>query len=426
MRLLVSSTISIMFAAAPCAATPQDFNAIFINAAASVANAVVSISIYDKSRGKENKNYARVAYGTGTVIDKRYIVTNYHVVMKGNHYQVMGNDGIPIELERFENGRYYLADQKTDLALLKIRDHDRGPVRPVVFDDSNSLSAGEWVLAIGNPYGLRQTITHGIVSSTGRDDIGFTDIEDFIQTDAPINPGNSGGPLINLSGKLVGINTAIRSESGGFQGISFAIPSNLVKQVCRELIRHGRVRRGWIGFLVKEKRSGMGKEESLLRIISVIKNSPAESAGLRTGDIIREVDGETITTLGNLIRSIGNKPVGTAVEISVSREGRIEHARLVLRERTVYKKIRSRMNSLFMRYGIEIDENSESGGVIISYVSPKSIIYNLKKGDAIMSVNGMKVSSLESFIRVVDRHRLQIERMTVSRDSRLLQIQIGD
>ncbi len=420
------SLVLIVLAADPVSAGPDELNASFINAADSVKNSVVSISIYEKKEGGKNANYSKVAYGSGTIIENGYVVTNYHVVMKGDYFQVLFNNGMTLELEKFRNGRYYLADQKTDIAILKIRDTGSLPLRPVVFDDSNRLSEGEWVLAIGNPYGLRQTITSGIVSSKGRDNIGFTDIEDFIQTDVSINPGNSGGPLINLNGKLVGINTAIRSESGGFQGISFAIPSNLVKQVCRELVRHGRVRRGWIGFLVKEKRNGIGKEESYLKIISVIKNSPAESAGLQTGDIIRKIDGEKISTLGSLIRSVGNKPVGRAIDMAISRDGRIEHVSLVLRERMVYKKIRSGMNRLFMLYGIEIDENSQTGSVIISDVSPKSILYNLKKGDIIISMDGKKVSSLDSFIRIFDQSGSRISNMTVNRDSRVFDIQLPE
>lgn len=424
----MKSVISAVYMAAATAvvAASGDFNASFINAADSAKNSVVSISIYEKKEGGASSNYSKVAYGSGTIIENNYVVTNYHVVMKGDYYQVQLNNGMQLELERFANGSYYCADQKTDIALLKIRNAEQARLQPVLFDDSNRLREGEWVIAIGNPYGLRQTITSGIVSSKGRDNIGFADIEDFIQTDVSINPGSSGGPLINLDGKLVGINTAIRSESGGFQGISFAIPSNLVRQVCRELVRHGRVRRGWIGFLVKEKRFGMAKEETHLQIISVMKNSPAESAGLETGDIIRNVDGETITTLGGLIKTVGNKAVGTTIDFSISRDGRIETASLVLRERTVYKKIRKSMNRLFQLYGIEIDENSRSGSVVVSYVSPKSLMYNFKKGDVILSIDGMKVRSLDSFAKVFDRIGSRISRMTIHRESRILNITVSE
>jgi len=408
-----------------CIAAPDEINSSFINAAQSVKLSVVSITIYERKYEGKNTNFSKVAYGSGTIMENGYIVTNYHVVMKGDYYQVVYND-IVLELMKFGNGSYFLADPKTDIALLKIKNADQLLLKPAVFDDSSKLSEGEWVLAIGNPYGLSRTITSGIVSSTGRDNIGFTDIEDFIQSDVPINPGNSGGPLVNLHGKVIGINTAIRSESGGFQGISFSIPSNLVKQVCQELIAHGRVRRGWIGFLVKEHRNQSAHYGHYVKIISVIKNSPAESAGLKIGDILREVDGEKITTLGSLIRLAGNKPVGTKIYLSVSREGRIENVNLILRERNVYKKIRKGMNDLFNLYGIEIDENSETGSVVISYISPKSISFNLKKGDTLLSINDKKVTSLDSFVRTFDRYERKITKMKIIRDSTIMEIKFED
>jgi len=159
-----------------------------------------------------------------------------------------------------------------------------------------------------------------------------------------------------------------------------------------------------------------------LTVISVIKNSPAESAGLKTGDIVREVDGEKVVTLGGLIKSVGNKPVGSRIDIAVSRDGRLKNVRLILRERTVYKKLRKEMNTLFMRYGIEIDENSETGDVVISYVYPNSVIYNLKKGDVIASINGKNVTSLDSFVRMFERQGHRIMQMMVNRDSRLIEI----
>jgi len=422
--MINKTIITILFSVA-CFAAPDEINESFIKAAKSVKHSVVSITIYERKTDGAGPNFSKVAYGSGTIIDDGYIVTNYHVVMKGDYYQVLQNN-VLLELMKFSSGSYYLADPKTDIALMKVKNADRLPLEPVLFEDSNKLSEGEWVLAIGNPYGLSQTITSGIVSSKGRDNIGFTDIEDFIQSDVPINPGNSGGPLINLHGRLVGINTAIRSESGGFQGISFSIPSNMVKQVCRELMAHGRVRRGWIGFLAKEQWERSPHEGYYLKIISVIKNSPAESAGLRSGDIIREVDGEKITTLGSLIKSVGNKPVGSKIEISVSREGRFENVRLVLRERMVYKKIRMSMNKLFSLYGIEIDENAETCDVVISYLSPKSIAYNLKKGDVIMSINDTGLSSLDSFVRAFSKHKYRITKMRVNRDSRVLDINVAE
>ena len=147
---------------------------------------------------------------------------------------------------------------------------------------------------------------------------------------------------------------------------------------------------------------------------------------MKIGDIVREVDGEKVSTLGGLMKSVGNKPVGSRIDIAVSRDGRLKKVRLMLRERTVYKKLRKEMNALFMRYGIEIDENSETGDVVISYVSPNSVTYNLKKGDVIASVNGKDVTSLDSFVRMFERQSRRITRMTVNRDSRLIEIDFTD
>ncbi|MBN2078226.1 MAG: trypsin-like peptidase domain-containing protein [Spirochaetes bacterium] len=420
---LISLALIAFAAASPT--SREDFNTHFIRAAKKVQNSVVSISIYER-RGKRNTVYNKITYGSGTVIQGGYIVTNYHVVMKGDLCHVQCGEGSTVELERFENGDYYLADPKTDIALLRIRKPESYHIVPVEFDDSSRISVGEWVIAVGNPYGLKRTITSGIVSSKGRDNIGFADIEDFIQTDVSINPGNSGGPLINLRGGLVGINTAIRSDSGAFQGISFAIPSNQVRQVCRELLRHGRVRRGWIGFLVKERRQGLGEGTKRLEIISVIRNSPAEAAGLRIGDIIRKVDGESVGSLGALIRAVGNKPVDTKIDIVISREGRPVRARLILRERTVYRRIQNAMERIFMHYGIELDENSEGGEVVISHVSPGSVMYNLQRGDILVGLNGKNIASLEEFVRTCERSGYRIESVTVTRDRRSIRIDIPE
>ncbi len=417
--------ISAVIFSCECFASPDDINASFIYAAKSAKQSVVSITIYEKRKEGKNTNLIKAAYGSGTIIEGGYIVTNYHVVIKGDYYQVVYDDMF-LELEKFGNGLFFLADPKTDIALMKIKDADRLPLKPVVFEDSSKLAEGEWVLAVGNPYGLSRTITSGVVSSTGRDNIGFTDIEDFIQTDVPINPGNSGGPLINLHGKVIGINTAIRSESGGFQGISFSIPSNLVVQVCRELIEHGRVRRGWIGFLVREHIRHSSPYNHYLKIISVIKGSPAESAGLRIGDIIRDVDGEKISTLGSLIRAVGNKTVGSKINLSIARNGRVDDVNLVLREKDVYEKIKKGLSNLFNLYGIEVDENSETGSVVISSLSPKSLAYNLKKGDTILALDGKKVASLDAFVRMFDRRGFRITKLKISRDSRLIDIKFED
>ena len=264
-----------LFLGAVLFAEPGSFNDYFIQASTAVKPSVVNIIAYQKKFKDGKARLCRVSYGTGTIISSGgYFVTNYHVVKKGEYFRIICSDGSNYEIRKFEDGSSFHADLKTDLAVLKIDSTNERYFTPVRFADSNRLNEGEWVIAIGNPYGLKQSITAGIVSSKGRDNIGFSDIEDFIQTDVSINPGNSGGPLINLYGEMVGINTAIRSASGGFQGISFAIPSNIVKQVCQDLIAHGRVRRGWLGFIAREKNGSALRDRKIVEVIAVIKGSP--------------------------------------------------------------------------------------------------------------------------------------------------------
>ncbi len=216
-------TLFLIFIPLVIFANPSEFNMYFINASGTAKGSVVNISAYERIVTDSRTKLVRVSYGTGTIISKHgFVVTNHHVVKRGDFFRAVSSDGRTFEMQLFDNGKYYVSDNKTDIAVLKLDNRDGTVFKPIKIADSTLLNEGEWVLAIGNPYGLRQSITAGIVSSKGRDSIGFTDIEDFIQTDVSINPGNSGGPLINLKGEMVGINTAIRSGSGGFQGISFA------------------------------------------------------------------------------------------------------------------------------------------------------------------------------------------------------------
>ena len=189
----------------------DDISHQFTAAVDKAGKAVVSIQVFTVEKG----HYQKVGYASGTIISsKGFVVTNYHVVAKGTVYQVNLCDGTECDVEPFADGSLFKSDEKTDIALLKVK-HPLGlPLTPIEFEDKK-VSPGQWVMAIGNPFGLQQSVTAGVVSSLGRSDIGFADIEDYIQTDVPINPGNSGGPLISLDGKLIGINTAIRTQSGG-------------------------------------------------------------------------------------------------------------------------------------------------------------------------------------------------------------------
>jgi serine protease Do len=255
--------------------------------------------------------------GSGVIINKEgYIVTNNHVVEHAKEIIVT------LHNERDYRAEVVGRDKKTDLALIKIGAKEDLPVVPL--GDSEELGVGEWVLAIGNPFGLAETVTAGIVSAKGRV-IGAGPYDDFIQTDASINPGNSGGPLFNFWGEVVGINTAIIATG---QGIGFAIPINMVKELLPQLKEKGRVTRGWLGVMIQGVTSQLAesfglKEEKGALVSQVIKDGPAEKAGLKQGDIILEFDGKEIKNFGDLSRIVASTPVGKTVTMKVFRNGQI-------------------------------------------------------------------------------------------------------
>jgi serine protease Do len=261
--------------------------------------------------------------GSGVIVSPDgYILTNSHVVGEyGASIQVVLNDG------EERPAKILGADPHTDLALLKVEANDL-PTMP--WGDSSKLRVAEWVLAIGNPYQLNQTVTLGIVSALGRSDVYLTDYGDFIQTDAAINPGNSGGALVNDRGELVGINTAIYSQTGGYQGIGFAVPSNVARRISDELIRYGEVRRGYTGImgvgplsryprLVRQ----LGLKDTRGAVVTQIQRGPAYDAGIRKGDVIRAVNGKPITNPSDLVRQLLDAPIGSKIKLAgVDLDGR--------------------------------------------------------------------------------------------------------
>ncbi len=406
---------------------PDTINHYFINAARIARPSVVSISVYVKKISDEKPVYKKVADATGTLMSSDgLIITNYHVVSKGNYFEITDYNGNVYSTFPFNATEQFLADIKTDIAILKIDNRINIDLIPIKTGNSNDLAVGEWVLAIGNPYGLNQSITGGIVSSKGRDNVGFTDIEDFIQTDVSINPGNSGGPLVNLNGEMVGINTAIRTVSGGYQGISFAIPSNIVQRTYNDLIAYGRVRRGWLGFIAREKKISGRSGASIVEIISVTKNSPAMAAGIKKGDIIKKINGAEINSLGALIKYVANMQIGSKMYLATARDGKIIDFKFVLREQNEYKKIRSSLIRLFELYGIEIEENAESDNLIISYISPNKLTYMLRNGDIVYSINNFRVYTLEDFIEKFNRAEMKILKFQIIRNFKMFEINLDD
>ncbi len=250
--------------------------------------------------------------GSGVIVSPDgYILTNYHVIEQAEEIKVTLYD------RRAFRASLVGADPKTDLAVIKI---DAKDLPVASWGNSDNLQVGDFVLAIGNPYGLTHTVTMGIISATGRADVGIADYEDFIQTDAAINPGNSGGPLVNIKGEIIGINTAIFSRTGGYQGIGFAVPSNMARIIKDSLIKEGKVIRGWIGIMVQDLTAELAerfdlKESYGVIITDVTKQSPAYKAGLRRGDIILEYDGKKITESAILRNLVAQSKIGSIMNL---------------------------------------------------------------------------------------------------------------
>jgi Do/DeqQ family serine protease len=265
-----------------------------------------------------------LSLGSGVVVSQDgYVVTNSHVV--GNDRRTIREVTVALADKREIHGVIVGADPATDIALLKI-DVKGLPVIP--WGDSSRLQVGEWVLAIGSPFELSQTVTAGIVSAIGRANVGFTDYEDFIQTDAAINPGNSGGALINTRGELVGINTGILSQSGGYQGIGFAVPSLLAQRIVKDLMQHGEVRRGTISGLSIEPLTpdiagqlGATSVKGAL-VIRAYRDTDAYEAGLRRGDIIVGFNKRPVDDPSQLFRMVADAPIGSSAVLRVVRVGR--------------------------------------------------------------------------------------------------------
>ena len=257
--------------------------------------------------------------GSGVIVSEQgFILTNHHVINGAEAIQVSLNDG------RTAAAKLIGSDAESDLAVLKI---NLPNIHPIAMAPSDKLRIGDVVLAIGNPFGVGQTVTMGIISATGRRQLGINTFENFIQTDAAINPGNSGGALIDANGNLVGINTAIFSRSGGSQGIGFAIPTSLSREVLEQIIRHGRAVRGWLGVeaqtITPELAQALGlKEVDGVIVAGVLRNGPAHKAGLQRGDVIVSIAGEKIKDAHGVLMSVSKRKPGTRVPIEILRDNK--------------------------------------------------------------------------------------------------------
>ena len=276
----------------------------------------------------------QTSLGSGVIMSMQgYILTNYHVIENADEIKVLLADGNTV------SANVLGADPETDLAVLTI---DVENLPTAVISDSKNLQVGDVVLAIGNPYGFGKTVTQGIISATGRDRVGINTFENFIQTDAAINPGNSGGALVNAYGELVGINTAIFSNSGGSQGIGFAIPVGLARDVMTQIIEHGRVIRGWLGLELQNispqlaESFGLGNISGVL-VAGVVRNSPAYTAGIRPGDIILQFDGRKVLDARSIQNEIAGRKPGKVITIDGLRKGVRYSEKIEITQRPVYR-----------------------------------------------------------------------------------------
>jgi serine protease Do len=348
--------------------------------------------------------------GTGMILDSQgHILTNNHVVGGAQKIEVT-----------LANGNRYPAkivgtDPKTDLAVIKIAAKESLPY--VTFGDSDKMDVGEWVVAIGHPRGLDQTVTQGIISAKHREGIvDPSSYQDFLQTDAAINPGNSGGPLLNLQGEVIGVNAMIESESGGFEGIGFAIPSKMALHISRELIAHGKVQRGWLGVSIQNVTPEEAKSAGLespkgARVMEVVKGGPAQKAGVKKDDIIIAFQGRKIGDAGELRNDVAVATIGQTAKVTVLRGkdkkeisikiGNLEDATKflasVIRDRlgvTVQPVTKAEVG----KYGLQSQQ-----GVVIAKVDPKGPLgeAGFEVGDIILGIDNQPVTGLEGFIMMV-------------------------
>lgn len=345
------------------------------------------------------KNFRQKSLGTGFIIDRQgYIVTNNHVVD--------GADEIKVALK---NKKEYAAeivgrDPQTDIALIRVKTDEKLPVAPL--GSSEKLAVGDWVVAIGNPFGLEHTVTAGIVSAKGRV-IGSGPYDDFIQTDASINPGNSGGPLINMNGEVVGINTMIIT---GGQGIGFAIPIDMARNVIAQLKSGGEVTRGWLGLTIQDLKGDLGNyygRESGVLVTETVAGDPADRAGIRPRDIITEINGKKISDTRELTRMVAALPVGRKAEITVLRKGSRKNFQVSIGKRPAEladsrnpAEKESRFGLQFADIRPEMAEKyglSADSGVIVTGIRPgsKAEESGIRKGDIIVEMNRQEVESAD-------------------------------
>jgi len=359
--------------------------------------------------------------GSGVIVDaaKGYILTNHHVVADADEIMVTLTD------RRRIKAKLVGSDPATDIALLRVQ---AKKLTAVSMGDSDKLEVGDFVIAIGNPFGLGQTVTSGIVSALGRGGLTPEGYEDFIQTDASINPGNSGGALISLKGELVGINTAIIAPGGGNVGIGFAVPVNMARAVMRQLLQYGEVRRGWLGVSVQDLTPEIGKALGVTRIAGVVvtevaPGSPADKAGLKAGDVIAAIDLKGIDSARDLRNRIGLAPVGTKVRLTILRDNLERIVTVTIGKPAAAPATMEPMPPGFT--GATVRDAPSGSGALFSEVTPGSTAWRhgLREGDIVFSVNRRPARSAKDLMDHA-RNRERPLALDIRRGNRLVLVVI--
>ena len=369
---------------------------------------------FGRNFGQQRRpEFKQPGQGSGFIIDKTgYIVTNNHVVEGADTIKVILKDDSEYDAQIV--GR----DPVTDIALIKVE--PKGDLPTVPMGSSDNLKVGEWVAAIGSPFGLEHTVTAGIVSAKGRV-IGSGPYDDFIQTDASINPGNSGGPLINMSGEIVGINTMIIA---GGSGIGFAIPIDLAEDIISQLKTSGEVTRGWLGISIQDLKGNLAEyygvqDKSGVLVANVVPGDPADQAGIQPNDIITEIDGKKVTTSRNLTNLAAKLGVGDAARVTLLRDGRQKTLDVKVGKRplTMAAVSEKQQQEKEGEYGFQVTELTpqvaqrynlkETTGVIVVEVEPnsKAQTAGIQQGDLIIEINRKNVASVKDFKNLIDQHK---------------------
>jgi Do/DeqQ family serine protease len=337
--------------------------------------------------------------GSGVIIDAKegIVVTNHHVVDKADEIEVILNDG------RSYQAKLLGSDPEVDIAVLQIK---ADKLKQLSIADSEQVEIGDFAVAIGNPFGLGQTVTSGVVSALGRSGLGIEGYENFIQTDASINPGNSGGALVNLRGELIGINTAIIAPGGGNVGIGFAIPANMAQASVEQILEHGEVQRGQLGVFIQDltpelaEAFDLDKQQKGVLISKVMTDSTAEKAGIKEGDVVIKVEDKVIKKASELRNAIGIKRIGDKVKVTLLRDGKERKVTVKISETAENPK----QELLFKKLkGAQLDNSLDGSGVVVTHVEPGSdaAYAGLRRGDVILAANRLRVTDLDSLRQAI-------------------------